>query len=101
MLLHQRGASQRRHRQGKGVVMTRDDVIRMALECGLLDARDDTLHDDGIAQFVGTLSDFAALVAQQEREACAMVCDERSDLFADEGGDARSCANAIRARGAK
>ena len=34
-----------------------------------------------------------------EREACAKVCDALSDRYADEGGDAKSCAAAIRARG--
>lgn len=86
--------------------MTRDDVIRMALECGLLDARDDTLRDDGIAQFVGTLTDFAALVAKKEREACAMVCDTEAKAVFDgccsHTTDAvEYCANAIRARGEK
>lgn len=38
------------------------------------------------------------LVRQREREACAAICDDRSDLYADEGGCARSCAAAIRAR---
>lgn len=87
--------------------MTRDDVIRMALECGLLDAKGDTLRDDGIAQFVGTLTDFAALVAQQEREACAKEC-ERYGMALDYGGNqyfrSHECLQAaatIRARGAK
>ena len=78
--------------------MTRDDVIRMALECGLLDARDDTLCDDGIAQFIGTLADFAALVAHQEREECANVCDAIAE---DHANLADKCAAAIRDRGNK
>jgi hypothetical protein len=47
--------------------MTREDVIRMAQEVLLLDLRDDP-NDEGIAQFIGTLSDFAALVAAAERK---------------------------------
>lgn len=64
MLLHQRVASPRRHRQGKGVVMTRDDVIRMAVESGFG-------KEHGWEKY----ERFAALVAQQEREACAKVCE--------------------------
>lgn len=38
---------------------------------------------------------------RDEREACASICDDRSELYSDEGGDARSCAAAIRARSDK
>ena len=49
--------------------MNRRDIISMALEVGLLDSRDDTERDDGIAQFIGTLSDFAALAVKKESQA--------------------------------
>ena len=58
--------------------MTRDEIIQIAREVLLLDARDDTTRDDGIAQFVGTLHEFANLVAAKEREACAKICEGMS-----------------------
>ncbi len=42
---------------------------------------------------------FARLVAAQEREACARLCEELSQQWYDEGGSASDCATAIRARG--
>ena len=48
--------------------MTRDDIIRMAREAGI--SQD---HAQGMTLF---LERFAALVAEQEREACAKVCEE-------------------------
>ena len=41
-------------------------VIEMAREVLLLDERDNP-NDDGIAQFIGTLTDFAELVRADER----------------------------------
>lgn len=72
--------------------MTRDDIIRMAREAGYQ-------HPDA----VGTCEDFAyfdlerfaALVAAQEREACARVCEEPG------WNAANWCAKQIRARGEK
>lgn len=86
--------------------MTRDDIIRMALEVGLLDRRDDT-NDGAIAGFVGTLMDFANLVAAVEREACAEACINQEWRAASdvtvmaEKYAASVCAEAIRARGDK
>ncbi len=48
--------------------MTREDVIRIALEVGF--------YDGEIDKCQLMLERFAYLVAQQEREACAKVCDE-------------------------
>ena len=77
--------------------MTQDEIIRMAREAGI----------GGISEHYGfvpfnsfgakELKRFAALVAAQEREACAKVCDEikgwpTEKVIADE------CAAAIRAR---
>jgi hypothetical protein len=42
---------------------------------------------------------FARLVAAQEREACAKLCEELSEKWYDEGGSASDCADKIRARG--
>jgi hypothetical protein len=46
--------------------MTRDDIIRMAREAGHSPAQIDI-----VCRFAAVLDDFAALVAAQEREACA------------------------------
>ncbi len=50
------------------------------------------------------LQRFAALVAEREREACAMVCDDEGaewDIWRDGWHAANECAAAIRARGEK
>ena len=60
--------------------MTREDIIRIA-------------EENGIVIIGEAMFRFAALVAAAEREACAKVCE--GWLHAD--GD--QCANAIRARG--
>lgn len=76
--------------------MTRDEVIALAQEAGLQlfwegwtssDYRDAVAEED--------LERFAALVAAQEREACAKLCDEkeRANLYG-----VKECAAAIRAR---
>jgi hypothetical protein len=44
---------------------------------------------------------FAELVAADEREACARVCENLSQRWYDEGGSASDCATAIRGRGRK
>ena len=99
--------------------MTRDDIIRLAREAGLLDhgilrgATDDSAR----------VERFAALVAAAEREACAKACEDYSaDRWAAYKGQppyepmnsyrgnphaqgqssgAEDCADAIRARGDK
>ena len=70
--------------------MTRDDVIRMAREAGILAPQ----YRDHVEQ----LERFAALVAAAEREACAVVCDdfEHSNWGYMQGSVL--CAAAIRAR---
>ena len=75
--------------------MNRDDIIRMAREA--LNQRVDYT--------VWTLStphleEFAKLVAEAEREACAALCDKISDEDGFEGSYADRCAFAIRERGA-
>jgi hypothetical protein len=103
--------------------MTRDDIIRLALEAGF-DVNDhgEWVGDkDGkclerFASFVAAVkptdedcSSVAALVAAAEREACAKVCDgiRYGGYCPPEDGAAREyynsaaaeCADAIRARG--
>ena len=66
--------------------MNRDDIIRMAREAGPLIS----------TPFDVWCERFAALVAAQEREACARLCDEWSKREDDVGG---YIGRAIRARG--
>ena len=61
--------------------MTKEDIIRMAIEAGW-----DAHH----AEFDTRIQTFAALVASAEREACAKVCEEYFE---------RVMASRIRARG--
>jgi len=68
--------------------MTRDEITSLARYNGLdlLCASDNLLA-------------FAALVAQNEREACAKVCEARDLGHGNrEDAEARRCAKAIRAR---
>ena len=68
--------------------MTREDIIRIAEECGIPEFENNESQANNIMRF-------ATLVASAEREACAEVCD---DLWEDDG-TAYACAEAIRARG--
>ena len=65
--------------------MKREDIIAMAKEVGFSDGEIDT------CQLM--LERFAVLVAQQEREACAKVCEDSVEYAGD------TLAEAIRARG--
>ena len=69
--------------------MTKDDIIRMARETGVL---------SGFEGEPDNLVRFAELVVAAEREACAKVCEAEGQRI-----DATwtSCAAAIRARGEK
>ena len=69
--------------------MTKDDIIRMAREAGVVIDGNNSGQDD--------LLYFAVLVAAAEREACAKVCEGRLQ----EGLNFEGCATAIRARGTK
>jgi hypothetical protein len=73
--------------------MTEDEVIRMAVQCQLVN----TSNRDGI--YMDALQAFAKLVATKERDACAKVCDELSKKHSWEGCYANECAEEIRARG--
>ena len=55
--------------------MTRDEIIRMALEAGFLKHADALYTNHRFGDCIGELERFAALVAAAEREACARVCD--------------------------
>ena len=57
--------------------MNREDVTRIALEVGFDDGEVD------MCQLM--LENFAYLVAKQEREACAKVCDDKAIRYAERG----------------
>ena len=75
--------------------MTQDDIIKLAREAELVYGSDE--------KPLGSVTRFAALVAAHEREACALVCEERQEVFQKyyTKGLAAMCAEAIRARGNK
>lgn len=73
--------------------MTRDDIIRMAHEAGILEYGYPV--GDRVARELET---FAALVAAAEREACARICDTTPP---EPFRPSIEAAHAIRARGAK
>jgi hypothetical protein len=67
--------------------MTQDEIIEMAKKCGW----------NNPANNMMPLYEFAKLVAQHEREACAKVCEQTND--GTPYNLAEACAEAIRARG--
>ena len=67
--------------------MTKEEIIEMAKKCGW----------DNPAINMSPLYEFAKLVAEKERDACAKVCDGYSD--GRHANMADLCAEAIRARG--
>lgn len=72
--------------------MTREDIIRMARECGNWSGQAVEMNDVGLERF-------AKLVAAAERSACAQVCDEIANKPSNVVlGVALDCAAAIRAR---
>lgn len=68
--------------------MNRDDIIRMAREAGFT----------GYESLSERLHEFAALVAQQEREACAQVAEKMLRYYTQA---VTGVPEAIRARGEK
>jgi len=81
--------------------MNRDDVIQMAHKSNLVWSSEASRKnlDPFICNWHGSdeeLFNFAALIASQEREACAKACYEVAGK-----GDAFDCVDAIRARGEK
>ena len=75
--------------------MNKEDITRMAREAGWPDSL--------IAPVImAKLTEFAALVAAAEREACAKVCEKRAatgECYIEGSAEADGCAAAIRARG--
>ena len=76
--------------------MTRDDIIRMAREAGLLPHPENIVYQDPM--FEGRIKTFATLVAAAEREACAKVVENYALGYADPVWAFKLTA-AIRARG--
>jgi hypothetical protein len=58
------------------------------------------IEDNGLTLH-GDIEHFAELIRQEEREACAKVCEERQEVFQKyyTKGLPKLCAEAIRARG--
>lgn len=80
--------------------MTRDDIVRMARECGWGKAGRGMEYP----VLIGRLERFAALVAAAEREACAEILfnyAERDDLSDSDQSLLKHLFELIRARGEK
>ncbi len=65
--------------------MTKEDIIKLALNAGfLIDTHAQQYQPNCILSTYGLIDEnlqrFATLVAAAEREACAKVCDELSDV---------------------
>ena len=76
-----------------GKTMTREDIISMAVEANLWQSWLERLEES--RKTIASLEKFAALVAAQEREECAKLCEDSVEYAADE------LARQIRARGEK
>lgn len=87
------------------MILSRDDMIRMAREAGFEVGRDagGEYVAPQYSDSVGTLVRFAALVAAAEREACAKVCEDISDNVSSPlwSAGAYDCTEAIRASAEK
>jgi hypothetical protein len=87
--------------------MTRDDIIKMAKQAGLLPIDiGPTIETWQMRRKEESLVRFAELVAAHEREECAKVCDEKVDaeyatgkVDHNEMAWTQACLIAIRARG--
>ena len=82
--------------------MNKDEVIALAEKCKLAvlihsqwtaEIKEFTVVDYVVEGDLGSLMQFAFLVAKQEREACAKVCEDSVEYAGD------TLAEAIRARG--
>ena len=70
--------------------MTQDEIIEIAKQAGIVNPQN----------VINTLEDFAKLVAQHEREACAKLCDHMAVRYEDMRGAAlESAVESIRLRG--
>ncbi len=81
--------------------MTQDEIIEMAKQSGLINKDYDASF---LNKFTYAVENFAKLVAQHEREACAIVCDDINAKYkwpddVAERVASQWCADSIRARG--
>ena len=82
--------------------MTKDEIIKLAKNAGLVDWLPNSTFSDGIwwidaHEVGGELIEFASLVAEQEREKCARVCEKTSsDMNPMAHWAANECARLIR-----
>jgi hypothetical protein len=80
--------------------MNKEDIIRMAQQCGLLEfLKDECPSKSQWDHLNQLLPEFAALVAAAEREACAKVCEDMDVKYEGHFVRASLIAAAIRARG--
>lgn len=82
--------------------MTRDDIFRIARECQKEDYSCEAGH--WFKMEVKDLERFAVLIAEAERESCAMECINLAHKWTrlgawGENNEFHECAEAIRARG--
>ena len=78
--------------QSKGTKMTKEEIIEMARRAGMMS---EVLQ---LGRNLELLTDFAKLVAEKEREACAKMCDYvYNNIVTDE--HIKDMAFKIRARG--
>ena len=77
--------------------MTKEDIIKLAREAGLVRAGDKWVEPArwGVTELVH----FAALVRADEREECAQLCETKHFSSPVREFGAKDCAAAIRARG--
>jgi hypothetical protein len=74
--------------------MTQDEIIEMARKLGICELTSKPKQDIHYSLTIHEMQQFAKLVAQHEREACAKLCWSQRKYW-----DAEACADAIRARG--
>ncbi len=90
--------------------MTQDEIIQMAVECGIIPwtkheyigDQKFTATDDGLDGDLASLVQFFQMATAHEREACAKVCEALKPFgpeLALQKATAEDCAAAIRARG--
>ncbi len=90
--------------------MTQDEIIQMAVECGIIPwtkheyigDQKFTATDDGLDGDLASLVQFFQMATAHEREACAKVCEALKPFgpeLALQKATAEDCAAAIRAKG--
>lgn len=100
-------------------MMTRDELIRMAVQCNLVNAGNrEGLYMDAIAEFAELVAlaernrtwtqdhwtEYERGIAAAEREACAEICDNQMEwgiISPQMKVSAGNCADLIRARGGR